>query len=153
MIDGFHKVIEKEDMVLLKPNYNSADPPPASTDPEFLRALVDLLCENGAGEVIVGESSMQGMSTREIVTKAGAFRRLRGSKAELAFFDEGNCFTVGIGGRYLKSVSLAEKTFGANKIVYTCCVKTHFRADFSASLKLIFGFIEESERIAFALDN
>ena len=32
-IGGFDKVINKGDQVLLKPNYNSADPPPASSDP------------------------------------------------------------------------------------------------------------------------
>jgi uncharacterized protein (DUF362 family) len=58
LIGGFDKVIEKGDEVLLKPNYNSADAPPASSDPEFLRALVELLFEHGAGKVIVGESSM-----------------------------------------------------------------------------------------------
>jgi uncharacterized protein (DUF362 family) len=34
-INGFNKVINKGDRVLLKPNYNSADPPPASSDPNF----------------------------------------------------------------------------------------------------------------------
>jgi uncharacterized protein (DUF362 family) len=37
----------------------------------------------------------------------------------------------------------------ADKIVYSCCMKTHFRADFSLSLKLAFGFTKKSERMGF----
>ena len=39
-IGGFGKVVEKGDRVLVKPNYNSADTPPASTEPGFLKAVV-----------------------------------------------------------------------------------------------------------------
>jgi hypothetical protein len=60
LIGGFSKVISNGDRVLLKPNYNSSDPPPASSDPQFLKAIVELLLESGAGKVIVGESSWQG---------------------------------------------------------------------------------------------
>jgi uncharacterized protein (DUF362 family) len=37
----------------------------------------------------------------------------------------------------------------ADRIVYSCCMKTHFRADFSLSLKLAFGFTKKSERMEF----
>jgi uncharacterized protein (DUF362 family) len=37
------------------------------------------------------------------------------------------------------------------KLVYCCCMKTHFRADFSLSLKLAFGFTKKTDRIAFHL--
>lgn len=54
LIGGFDKVINEGDRVLLKPNYNSPDPPPASSDLRFLKAIVELLFEHGAGKVIVG---------------------------------------------------------------------------------------------------
>jgi uncharacterized protein (DUF362 family) len=40
---------------------------------------------------------------------------------------------------------------GFDKLVYSCCMKTHFRADFSLSLKLAFGFTKKSDRIDFHL--
>lgn len=149
LIGGFSNVISRGDRVLLKPNYNSADPPPASSETGFLRSAVDLLFQYGAKEVIVGESSMEGTSTRRIMGKAGALAKLERSGAELAFFDEGTWIRVNVGGEYLKGVSLAEKAFQADKIIYCCCMKTHFRADFSLSLKLAFGFTKGSERIGF----
>lgn len=153
LIGGFEKAIEKGDEVLLKPNYNSADPPPASSDPEFLRALVELLYAHGAGKVVVGESSMQATSTRKVMGKAGTLEALRDSGADVVFFDEEKWVKVNVGGKYLKTVSLPEKALQADKLVYCCCMKTHFRADFSLSLKLVFGFAKGSERLAFHLSH
>lgn len=63
-IGGFRSIINKGDKVLVKPNYNSADIPPASTEPEFLKAIVELVFMHGAEKVIVGESSWQMLKTR-----------------------------------------------------------------------------------------
>jgi uncharacterized protein (DUF362 family) len=151
LIGGFTKVINKGDHVLLKPNYNSADPPPATSDPEFLKAMVELLFENGAGKVTVGESSWQGLATRKAMEEAGALSVLKDTCAEIAFFDEEKYVEVDVGGEYLKRVNLAEIATHADKIVYSCCMKTHFRADFSLSLKLAFGFTKKRDRIQFHL--
>lgn len=150
-IGGFRKIINEGDKVLLKPNYNSADTPPASTEPEFLKALVELLFEHGAGKVVVGESSWQMLKTRRALEKTGVLTALDGTGAEIAFFDEGNYVKVDVGGEYLKHVSLSEQAMGFDKLVYSCCMKTHFRADFSLSLKLAFGFTKKSDRIEFHL--
>ena len=151
LIGGFEKVIAKGDEVLLKPNYNSADAPPASTEPEFLKDAVELLYAHGAGKVVVGESSMQTVSTRKTMTKTGTLEELKNTGAEMAFFDDGKWVKTNVGGRYLKTVSLPEVALQVDKLVYCCCMKTHFRADFSLSLKLAFGFSKGSERMAFHL--
>jgi len=151
VIGGFGKTVEKGDTVLLKPNYNSADPPPASTDPAFLKAVAELLFESGAGKVVVGESSMQATSTKATMTKASTLEALKDSGVELAFFDENGWSKVHVDGEYLKTASLPEKALHVDKLVYSCCMKTHFRADFSLSLKLAFGFVKGNERLAFHL--
>lgn len=151
LIGGFSKVVEKGDEILLKPNYNSADPPPASNNPEFVRALIELLYEHGAGKVIVGESSMQGLTTRKVMKKTGTLDKIGNSGAELVFFDDGEWVKVKVGSKYLKTVSLSKRALQANKVVYCCNMKTHFRADFSLSLKLAFGYVKGSERLAFHL--
>jgi len=149
LIGGFNKVIDKGDQVLLKPNFNSADSPPASTDPQFLKAIVELLFEHGAGKVIVGESSWQLLCTRKALEQTGTTATLKDSGADMAFLDEEKYVRVKVGGEYLKEVSLSEKAMHVDKIVYSCCMKTHFRADFSLSLKLAFGFTKKSERNGF----
>jgi len=153
LIGGFNKVVEKGDEILLKPNYNSADPPPASSEPEFVKAVIELLYEHGAGKVIFGESSMQGLTTRKVMEKTGTMEAVKDTGAELVFFDEGRWVQVDFDGEYLKTVSLPQKALQVKKVVYCCCMKTHFRADFSLSLKLAFGFVKGSERLAFHLSH
>ena len=153
LIGGFNKVIDKGDHVLLKPNFNSADPPPASSDPSFLKAMIELLFEHGAGKVILGECSWQGLSTRKALEQTGTTLALKDTGAEIAFFDEEKFVKVDVGGKYLKHVSLAERAMKADKIIYSCCMKTHFRADFSLSLKLAFGFTKKSERMGFHISH
>jgi len=53
LIGGFNKIIDEE--ILLKPNFNTADPPPGSSDPDFVKAVIELLYEHGASKVILGE--------------------------------------------------------------------------------------------------
>ena len=149
LIGGFESIIEEGDTVLVKPNYNSSDTPPASTEPEFLKAVVELLYQHGAKKIIVGESSMQSLSTRKTMTKTGTFAKISETEAEMVFFDEGKWVKVDVNGKYLKAVSLAERALQVDKLVYCCCMKTHFRADFSLSLKLAFGFTKGSERMGF----
>jgi uncharacterized protein (DUF362 family) len=151
LIGGFEKTVEKGDEVLLKPNDNSADPPPASSDPEFVRAVIELLYEHGAGKVILGESSMEGLTTRKVMTRTGTLEKVKDTGADLVFFDDRNWVKVDNCGEYLKTVSLAERATQVDKVVYCCNIKTHFRADFSLSLKLAFGFVKGSERPAFHL--
>ena len=150
-IGGFKKVINEGDKVLLKPNYNSADNPPASTDPQFLKVLVELLYDNGAGKVVVGESSWQALKTREALQETGVIAALEGTGAEVSFFDEGKFVEVDVGGKYLDHVGISENALGFDKLIYSCCMKTHFRADFSLSLKLAFGFTKKSDRVGFHL--
>lgn len=149
LIGGFDKAITKGDHVLLKPNYNTAGPPPASSDPAFLKAIVELLFEQGAEEVVLGESSWQGLATRKALEQAETIDVLKDTGAEIAYFDEEEYVKVNVGGKYLDHVRLAKRALEADKIVYSCCMKTHFRADFSFSLKLGFGFTKKSERMGF----
>jgi uncharacterized protein (DUF362 family) len=153
LIGGFDRSVEKGDSVLLKPSYNSSDPPPASSDPQFVKAIVELLFEHGAGKVILGESSMQGLTTRKVMHRTGTLEELGTTNSELVFFDEGKWVEVNVDGEYLKKASLAKKALQADKVVYCCNMKTHFRADFSLSLKLAFGFVKGSERLAFHLQH
>ncbi len=151
LIGGFEKVIEKGKEILLKPNYNSADPPPASSEPDFVRAVIELLYEHDAQKVILGESSMQGLTTSKVMDKTGALEKVKETGVEVVHFDEGKWVKVETGGKYLKTVSLPERALQAKKVVYLCNMKTHFRADFSLSLKLGFGFVKGSQRLAFHL--
>jgi uncharacterized protein (DUF362 family) len=72
--------------VLLKPNFNSADPPPASTDNDTLEALIDLIWSLGASSITLGERSWKG--TRRVIEQKGLMPLLKQKQVELLVFDE-----------------------------------------------------------------
>ena len=147
LLGGFNKAIENGDEILLKPNFNTDDAPPGSSDPDFVKAVIELLYEHGASKVILGESSMFSLSTRKVLGDTGMLRKAEEAKAEVAPFDEGKWVKVGTGGKYLRTVSLPERALEAKKLVYVCCMKTHRWAKFTLSLKLAVGFMKPSERM------
>lgn len=146
-IGGFQRLVEAGDTILLKPNLNTADEPPGSSDPLFVKAIIKLLYEYGAGSVIVGDSSMFRLSTRQTLYQTGMFAAVQDAGAEVVCFEEGEWVPVETDGRYLRRVWIAKPVLDAAKTVYVPCIKTHFLADFSISLKLLMGTVRPQDRI------
>ncbi len=72
-IGGFEKFIKKDDTVFLKPNFNTADPFPASSDFEFLKIVSILIYENGAKLVVMGDASTMIVSTNKVMEELNIF--------------------------------------------------------------------------------
>jgi len=152
-IGGLGRLIRPGETILVKPNFNTADPLPASSDPQFVKAVIELLWEHGAGRVVLGESSMFALSTREVMEQIGMLKVAEEAGAEVVIFNEGEWVEVKVGERYLESVSLPKAVFEVHKIVYVPCLKTHRLADFTVSLKLAVGFMTGEERMQLHADN
>jgi uncharacterized protein (DUF362 family) len=150
LLGSLEQVIDRGDRVLLKPNFNSQDPYPGSTDLGFLRAVVELLLEAGA-KVTIGESS-GGIwrPTRKVFRKLGIFELARDLGVELIAFDDkpDDWVRVKVNGDYLRSVSMPRSAYESDTIVYLPCMKTHNMARFSGALKLVVGFMHPGERRA-----
>jgi uncharacterized protein (DUF362 family) len=146
-IGGFGQLVDPGDTILVKPNFNTPDPAPASSDPRFVRAIIELLYEQGAGTVILGESSTLSVSTRDTLAKTGMLQAADEAGARVTVFDEEEWVTVDTGGEFLKRVNVARAPLKADRIVYACCLKTHRFADFTMSLKLAMGFVQPRDRL------
>jgi len=157
LIGGLGKVISSGDRVMVKPNFNSPDPYPASSDLDFLKAVVQILKEAGA-KVVVGESS-GGIwrPTRRVMEKLDALRQLTDIGAEVIAFDDRDrswdWARVRVDGDYLKEVTVPRSVYEADKIVYLPCMKTHRLARFSLSLKLAVGYVHPGERRSMHMRN
>ena len=155
LIGGLGKVISSGDRVMVKPNFNSADPYPGSTDLAFLKVVIGLLQEAGA-KVVVGESS-GGVwrPTRNVMEKLDALHQLTDIGAEVIAFDDRawDWVRVRVDGDYLKEVTVPRSVYEADKIVYVPCMKTHRLARFSLSLKLAVGFVHPGERRSMHMRN
>jgi len=141
--------INRGDHVLVKPNFNSPDPYPGSTDLIFLRAVVELLLDAGA-KVTIGESSGAiWRPTRNVLRKLGVFELARHLGVELIAFEDraDDWVRVKVNGSYLDTVCMPRSAYEADKIAYLPCMKTH-NIGFTGALKLAVGFMHPGERRA-----
>jgi len=155
LIGGFERFIQKGEVVLLKPNFNTADPFPASTDFEFLKELIKLIYEREPKLVIIGESSTMSLNTKKVMEKLRVFELLDlENPPRIYIFEEFEWRKKEIPqGKYLKSVSITEILERPDKIILLPCLKTHKYAQYTGALKLAVGFMKPVERIKLHLLN
>lgn len=149
LVGGFERFINPGEVVLLKPNFNTADPFPASSDPEFLKAVVELVYNCGAKMVMIGESSTMSLNTRKVMEKLKIFDLENMKQPPRVYvFEEREWVKKEIPeGKYLKRVSLSEFLDRADKLILLPCLKTHSYARFTGSLKLSVGFMKPFQRV------
>lgn len=150
-IGGWVSFVNPGDKVLLKPNFNTADPFPASTDFAFLKTVVELVLAAGAGEIIVGDSCTISQKTKKVMEDLGIFELNKIEKVRVVNFDEGEWVKKNVGGKYLDCVSVPEIIDKIDKLILLPCLKTHFIAKYTGALKLSVGFMRPVERLAFHL--
>jgi len=137
--------------VYLKGSYNSADPFPATTNPEMLRIVVQGLRDLGCRRIHLVERSGMG-STARIWRILGLKEALRGLDVHLAALDE-----LAAGQWKKRQLPESHWKFGVEVpafleegqcLVQLCNLKTHrFGGIFSASLKNTVGLVAKRGRI------
>lgn len=125
--------------VLVKPNFNSADPAPGSTHPTVLRTLVELLQAAAPARIVVADRSGMG-NTRQVMNETGATEMAQAMGFELIALDEldrSAWSTLDLpGSHWQRGFALPRLALEADAIVMVCCLKTHrFGGHFTLSLK------------------
>ena len=136
--------------IVLKPNFNSADEPPASTHNDTLAQLVTELHERGARSITLGESSGP-PQTRGVMEKKGIFdlaRDLRFDIVDLEQTPDREWVAFGPSGTHWPAgFYLPRLVVDSEYTVSTCCLKTHGAGGvFTMSLKLAVGLTPKTIR-------
>lgn len=131
--------------VFLKPNFNSADPPPGSTHPDVLIALITKLKEMGAQTITVGDRSGMG-NTRQVMEKIGVFKWAQEMGFDALVFDEllpeDWVMIQPPDSHWEQGFPFARPCLEAEALVQTCCLKTHrYGGHFTISLKNSVGMV------------
>ena len=80
--------------VLIKPNFNTADTVPGSTDNETLLALVDKIWKMGARSISLGERSYP--PTRQVMEQKGIIPLLEGKDVRISVRSNGRLNSVSV---------------------------------------------------------
>ena len=134
--------------VLLKPNFNTADPYPASTHMDALRELIVHLRELGAEAVTIGERSGPPV-TREVMEELGVFDLATDLDVEVVDFDAlppEDLVKVDAPESHWEDGFLVPRMVrDAECIVLTPCLKTHRPSrSFTMALKLAVGIVPKA---------
>jgi uncharacterized protein (DUF362 family) len=129
--------------VVLKANYNSADPPPGSTSTDTLKALVQQLQAWGAAGITLIERSGMG-DTRQVLTQRGVLALAKKLDFDVVVLDElkGSGWVKLKGAHWRRGFLFPRVVQDADVVVQTCCLKTHrFGGHFTMSLKNSVGMV------------
>jgi len=134
--------------VLVKPNFNSADPTPGSTHNDTLAQIVTEMKKRGASSLVVGERSGPPV-TRKVMEEKGVLDLAKTLGFDIVNFEElaesdwvpfnppGNHWEGGF--------SIPRPVVDSEYTVATCCLKTHaYGGVFTMSLKLAVGLTPKS---------
>ena len=135
--------------VLVKPNVNSADPCPGTTNPQVLYEVVRLVWERDPKRVIVGDRSWYRATTRECMKKTGIYDAANEARAEVVYFEDGPWRRVRPEGakHWGKGFSVTGFLSVPDHIITLPVLKTHRLATFTMALKNSVGFIPPEERL------
>jgi uncharacterized protein (DUF362 family) len=134
----------KNKNVLIKPNFNTADPAPGSTHNDTLVSLVKKIWDMGAKSIRIGERSYP--LTRQVMEQKGVLPLLKDLDVNVVDFDTLNSRDWvkmnPTDTHWRDGFRVARPVLEAECLISTGCLKTHqFGGVFTLSLKLHVGVV------------
>jgi uncharacterized protein (DUF362 family) len=129
--------------VLLKPNFNTADPFPGSTHNDTLRHLILKLKDMGSKSITIGERSGP-PDTSDVMKEKGVYELAGELGVGIINFEElpGEAWMriKPEKSNWIRGFDVAKPVLDSECVVSTCCLKTHAHGGvFTMSLKLSVG--------------
>jgi len=128
--------------VVIKPNFNTADPAPGSTHNDTLRQIILEMKARGAGRMTLAERSGP-PATAQVMEDKGIPALARELGFEIVNFEmlgpDGWKHFQPDGGHWKNGFDIARPIAEAEYLVSTCCLKTHRWGAITMSLKLAVG--------------
>jgi uncharacterized protein (DUF362 family) len=148
---GVKKLISPHSRVLIKPNLSVALPAKTgvTTNPRVVTALIQLVREAGAGEILVGESAVVGFDAGVIFDALKVRSLFEKAGARVVNLDQDQPVEVKIPrGEVLKKLKVWRTAYESDVLISVPKMKTHFQTGVTLSLKNMKGTVtDESKRI------
>lgn len=146
---GINPVKDKD--VIFKPNFNTADAPPASSSMETIKQMIIKIKEMGAKSITLAERSGPAL-TEEVFQEKGVYdlaKELDFKVVDLSVAPKEDYVQVNVEGSQWKDGFLFSKLYHeAECVVETCCLKTHmYGGHFTLSLKNTTGLVPRREEL------
>ena len=134
--------------VMIKPNVNTGDPYPASTNPEVLLEVIKMVRERDPKRLIVGDRSTMRRDTVTEMRRNGVEQVVLDAKAELLHFDDMKWVPMNPAksANWENGYHVPEAISQADHIINVPVIKTHSSAWFTMSMKNFVGLLHPDDR-------
>ncbi|MDD8030420.1 MAG: DUF362 domain-containing protein [Acidobacteriota bacterium] len=141
ILGGMEKFIGRGDKVLIKPNIGWDRTPEmaACTNPEVVRALVEMSYQAGAKQVIVMDNTIN--QARRCYVRSGIQEAAREAGAKVLFTDENRLKKMSINGEWLKEWDVFQDFVEVDKLINVPIAKVHSLSRVTLSLKNWLGAV------------
>jgi len=161
LIGGMEKIVGRGDRVLIKPNMVGGFPPETgeTTDPEFVKVLVEMAFEAGAKEVLVGEGepfvTMEELKRRFVNRTIPSTMPLHTRYEEVLKETGGKFIDFNINGWrtvkvpnpvFFDKVQVARAILECDVLIGAPTLKTHHLTGITVALKNLYGAIPRSDK-------
>ncbi len=162
LIGGMSSFIKKGDTVMIKPNLAYPYPPPATTDPRVVAAVVRLAFESGASEVRVGDSSAYSCknilgvgrwTNQDVFERTGMVAMAGETGATLVDFDTNEFRKTKLpGGVIFEEAPIAAAMLDSDVVINVPALKMHFETLVTLGLKNYHGILPDSYKVQWHKD-
>jgi uncharacterized protein (DUF362 family) len=136
--------------VLIKPNAARVAFPGqgVTTHPLVVEAIIDYLREEGASDIVIGESCIFGVNPEEAFRTTGMKEVSQKEGVELIDLDQGDPVEIAISrGKLLKKIKVPALLKNFNFIVSIPVMKTHMHTQVTLSIKNMKGLLWRREKV------
>jgi len=140
--------IKKGSTVLIKPNFNTGDPHPASTNPEVIRHVIRLVKKQDPYAILVGDRSSFWSDTLKCMKKNGVYEVAEQEGAELYPFDNAEWVRISPAKAkaWPKGFTVPKILNEVDYVISIPVIKTHSIATFTMAIKNWVGILEPLQR-------
>jgi uncharacterized protein (DUF362 family) len=140
--------INKGSTVLIKPNLNTGDPHPASTNPEVVYEVINLVKKQNPYRILVGDRSGYWLDTIDCMKKSKIYDAAVSAGAEVYPFDDEEWIQVNPvkAQNWPDGYRIPKIVNDADYIISIPVLKTHSIANFSIAIKNWVGILYPKDR-------
>ncbi len=141
LLGGMRSFVAKGDRVFIKPNISWDRRPEqaATTNPEVVRTVVEMVKEAGASKIIVADNTCN--DARRTYKTSGIREAAEAAGADVPFMEKRKFVKMGLGGKVLTDWEVYQDAVEADKIINVPIAKHHGLSEVTLSMKNLMGLI------------
>lgn len=140
-LGGMKKFVSKQDIVMVKPNigWNRTIEQAANTNPEVIKAVVEMVLNAGAKKVIVMDNTCH--KPEDTYNRSGIKKAAEGAGADVRFADENRTTIFDFKGQSLKRWPVFKDFLEVDKFINVPILKHHGSAGLTIGMKNLYGIL------------